>query len=149
METLMKKYLMLFPFQQSDLHFFHPSFIVDKGKEVVYFDQNCDMRDVLWLIRREGRQKQKILLPAMETTPEFKEKIEQTCRSAGLPYSAVVLHLLRIWMNQEIRPDTEPYPEFVASAARLSDQKVSSNRSGGLLRSSIPPESLADSKSTH
>ncbi len=61
-------------------------------------------------------QKQKILLPAIETTPEFKEKIEQRCHLAGLPYSAVVLHLLRIWMNQEIRPDVEPDPEFVASA---------------------------------
>jgi len=80
----------------------------------VIVDQNCDMRDVLWLIRREGRQKQKILLPAIETTPEFKEKIDQRCRLAGLPYSAVVLHLLRIWMNQEIR--LEPDPEFVASA---------------------------------
>jgi len=61
-------------------------------------------------------QKQKILLPAIETTPEFKEKIEQTCHSAGLSYSAVVLRLLRLWTDQKISPDIEPDPEFVASA---------------------------------
>ena len=61
-------------------------------------------------------QKQKILLPAVETTPEFKEKVDQTCRTAGLPYSAVVLGLLRKWMDQDMGPDIEPDPDFAASA---------------------------------
>jgi len=61
-------------------------------------------------------QKQKILLPAVETTPEFKEKVEQTCRTAGISYSAAVLGLLRKWTDQDIGPDIEPDPEFMASA---------------------------------
>ena len=61
-------------------------------------------------------QKQKILLPAVETTPEFKEKVEQTCRTAGISYSAAVLGLLRKWTDQDIGPDIEPVPEFMASA---------------------------------
>ncbi len=61
-------------------------------------------------------QKQKIFLPAVETTPEFKEKVEQTCRTAGLPYPLLVLRLLRKWIDQDTGADTEPDPDFVANA---------------------------------
>ncbi len=55
-------------------------------------------------------------LPEIETTPEFKERVEHNCQEFNLNYETVVTSLLEEWMNGNIPLSIEPDPEFVASA---------------------------------
>ncbi len=56
------------------------------------------------------------VLPEIVTTSEFKERVEQTCKTLQVQYAAVVTHLLEEWINGTIVLEIEPDPEFVASA---------------------------------
>ncbi len=55
-------------------------------------------------------------LPEIETTPEFKERVERDCREFNLNYATVVKSLLEEWMSGNFLLEIEPDPGFVARA---------------------------------
>ena len=57
-----------------------------------------------------------VALPEINTTTEFKERVEHACETHHIDYNAVVTRLLEEWMDGHIPIDIEPDPDFVASA---------------------------------
>lgn len=57
-----------------------------------------------------------VVLPEVNTTLAFKERVEQMCETSHLNYDAVITRLLEEWMDGHISLEMEPDPDFVASA---------------------------------
>lgn len=55
------------------------------------------------------------ILPKIMTTPEFKERVEHTCKEFQVTYATVVTRLLEEWLNGNIALEIEPDSDFVAS----------------------------------
>ncbi len=57
-----------------------------------------------------------VALPEINTTKEFKGRVEHACKTYHLDYDAVVTRLLEEWMDGYIPFKIEPDSDFVASA---------------------------------